>query len=265
MDRFGLNIAIVDDMQTEMDSLSAVLQDYAAINQLEFTLHCFRCSEELLADYHPFVYAVIFMDIYMEGMTGMDATESIRAMDSDTLIVFLTASEEHMPDAFRFHAYDYIQKPADRGRLFALMDDILKRHTILSNSPKLIFSSNRKEYRIPYQDIVCVCTKGNYLEIRDQSGNTYKTRMTFSSIKDKLKEDHHFLQLLRGVLVNMDYIVDFEEGTCHLAENISLPINVRNARMIEQIWQNYVFSKIRREQRRKLGRAERRNEFSDTP
>ena len=51
----------------------------------------------------------------MEGMTGMEATESIRAMDSDTLIVFLTASEEHMPDAFRFHAYDYISKAKQIG------------------------------------------------------------------------------------------------------------------------------------------------------
>ncbi len=55
--------------------------------------------------------AVIFMDIYMEGMTGMESHRKHScAMDSDTLIVFLTASEEHMPDAFRFHAYDYISK-----------------------------------------------------------------------------------------------------------------------------------------------------------
>ena len=73
--------------------------------------------------------------------------------------------------------------------------------------------------------------------------------MTFSSIKDKLDEVNHFLQLLRGLLVNMDYITDFDNETCRLKGNISLPINVRNAKKIEQVWHNYMFNKIRREQR----------------
>lgn len=249
MSGFSMNIAIVDDIQTEIDSLSMVLNDYAAMNQFELTLHCFRSAEELLADFQPFAYSVIFMDIYMDGITGMDATEKIRAIDSDTLIIFLTTSEEHMPDAFRFHAYDYIRKPADRERLFAVMDDIMKCHTSISDSPQLIFSSNRRDYSIPYSDIMFVRTEANYLWIMDKSGSTYKTRMTFSSIKTKLGEDNHFLQLLRGVLVNMDFIENLGDGICHLTGDISLPINVRNARKIEQVWQNYVFSRIRREQK----------------
>lgn len=249
MKKLSLNIAIVDDIQTEIDFIHTVLGDYAATNQIELTMHCFHSAEELLASYHPFAYTVIFMDIYMNGMTGMDATEKLRAVDSDVLIVFLTTSDEHMPDAFRFHAYDYIRKPADRERLFALMDDILKCRTVVSNSPKLTFSSNRMSYSIPYPDIVYVRTEANYLWIMDKSGNTYKTRMTFSSIKDRLDEDNHFLQLLRGVLVNMDYIENFSDGICHLTGDISLPINVRNARKIEQIWQNYIFSRIRKQQK----------------
>ncbi len=59
---------------------------------------------------------------------------------------------------------------------------------------------------------MCLHKKGIILKSEISPAILIKTRMTFSSIKDKLKEDYHFLQLLRGVLVNMDYIVDFEEG-----------------------------------------------------
>lgn len=249
MKKLSLNIAIVDDIQTEIDFIQTVLGDYAATNQIELIMHCFHSAEELLAGYHPFAYTVIFMDIYMNGMTGMDATEKLRAVDSDVLIVFLTTSEEHMPYAFRFHAYDYIRKPADRERLFALMDDILKCRTVVSNSPKLTFSSNRMSYSIPYPDIVYVRTEANYLWIMDKCGNTYKTRMTFSYIRERLDGDNHFLQLLRGILVNMDYIENFDDGICHLVGGIRLPINVRNAKKIEQTWQNYVFSRIRSKQK----------------
>ena len=249
MDKLHLDIAIVDDLQAEIDSFHSILADYAAANQMQLTLHCFHCAEELLKDYRPFAYTAIFIDIYMDRMTGIEAAEKIRAIDSDTLIIFLTVSKGHMSDGFRFHSYDYINKPADRKRLFSVMDDILKRYTVISGSPKLTFSSHRKEHSILYSDIMFVRSQANYLEITDSFGNTYKTRMTFSSIKDKLDEVNHFLQLLRGLLVNMDYITDFDNETCRLKGNISLPINVRNAKKIEQVWHNYMFNKIRREQR----------------
>ena len=249
MDMFHLNIALVDDIQSELDTLSQILGEYAAASQLDLTLHCFHSAEDVLTEYQPFRYTVIFMDIYMEGMTGMEATERIRAVDRDTLIIFLTTSGEHMPHAFRYHAYDYIRKPAEKARLFAVMDDILRRHTEISDSPKITFTSNRRDYSIPCSDIIYIRTEANYLGIMDKSGNTYRTRMTFSAIKHRLRENNHFLQILRGVLVNMDYIENFDDGICHLTGDIKFPVNVRNAKKIEQVWRNYVFSGMRRKQR----------------
>lgn len=73
-----MNIAIVDDNREEIDNLKTILMDYASIHQLNIKLHCFSSAEEFLEDYQPFQYTVIFMDIYMEKMTGIQAAESIR-------------------------------------------------------------------------------------------------------------------------------------------------------------------------------------------
>lgn len=255
INQFSLNIAVVDDVPAELDALCAVLQDYAAANGLTLTLHRFLSAQQLLADYRPLAYTAIFMDIYMDNMTGMDAAKRLRTVDSDTLIIFLTYSGEHMPDAFRFHAFDYITKPIEKKRIFGAMDDILKRHTALFDSPALTITCNRTQYRISYAQIAVVRAQANYLAIMDTEGNTYKTRMTFSSVKDVLCKDIRFLQLLRGVLVNMDCIVEFDDKTCRLAGDISLPINVRNARQIEQIWKNYIFNRLRKEQMERFERG----------
>lgn len=253
--QFSLNIAVVDDMPTELDTICAVLRDYAAANKLSLTLHRFSNARCLLTDYRPLTYTAVFMDIYMDEMTGMEAAKRLRAVDSDTLIIFLTYSGEHMPDAFRFHAFDYITKPVDKKRIFGVMDDILKRHTTLFDSPVLTFTSSRSQCRLSYAQIAVVRAQANYLAITDLAGNTYKTRMTFSAVKDMLCKDSRFLQLLRGVLVNMDCIVEFDDKTCRLAGDVSLPINVRNARQIEQIWKNYIFSRLRKEQKEHLERG----------
>ena len=240
-----MNIAIVDDSREEIDNLKSILMDYASIHQLNIKLHCFSSAEEFLEDYQPFQYTVIFMDIYMDKMTGIQAAESIRSVDSDTLLIFLTTSTDHMPDAFRCHAFDYIPKSAGKEHIFRVMDDILKKFTV--SVPRLTFSSDRKNYSIPYKDIVAIRTSDHYLEITEKNGNTYHPRMTFSSVNQLLASDSRFLQIIRGVLVNMDYIIHFKNGSCYLEGNIQLPINVRNKQKIEQIWKNYVFNKIRHE------------------
>ena len=55
-----MNIAIVDDEQAEIDTLSSVIKEYAAANKAGLSLHTFHSAEELLAGYHPYAYTAIF-------------------------------------------------------------------------------------------------------------------------------------------------------------------------------------------------------------
>lgn len=241
-----MNIAIVDDSPGDLDALQTVLKEYAAVNRLELSVTTFDNAESLVKHYRPFQYTVIFLDIYMKNMTGIDAAREIRRKDGNTLLVFLTSSDAHMPDAFRLHAYDYIRKPVETAQIFRVMDDILKRHTE-SDSQRLYFYSSKRDYSLPYENIVTVMTNANYLEITDCDGVTYKTRMTFASVSDLLCRDKRFLKILRGVLVNMDYITGFDGNSCRLKGGAGLPISVKSGKNIEQTWRNYLFTKIRNE------------------
>ncbi len=246
-----MNIAIVDDIPAETEPLKSYLSEYAAQNRLDFIYEEYLSAEGLLSDYRPLRYTVIFMDIFMEGMTGVEASKKIRESDSDTYLVFLTNSLEFMPEAFSLHAFEYMEKPVNRERVYALMDDILKLETDRNVSPTLEVTVNRAEIRIPYEDIVYIRSEGNYQEITDKDGNNFKTRMRFSDVSALLKDDPRFLTLLRGMLVNMDYIIKFDKDVCHIKENIRLPVNIKNAVTLEKIWKNYVFQKIRRGHRGK--------------
>ena len=243
-----MNIAIVDDEPSEIDTLSAVIKEYASISKTSVTLHTFRSAEELLQNYRPYAYTAIFMDVYMNGMDGVCAAREVFAIDRHAIIIFLTSSDEHMPEAFSLHAYDYIGKPAKKERLFKVMDDVMLKVTEFSNAPKLTFSYEREQVSIPYPDIVLVRTAGhNYLEIAEASGETYKTRLTFSEASRLLSKDTRFLPVLRGILVNMDYIRLIEQEICELEGGIRLSINVKSAKDLKATWQNYKLDSIRSE------------------
>lgn len=242
-----MNIAIIDDMPDEIKEVTVLLKQYAALNQIEIEIDRFSCAESFLKKYRPLLFTLIFMDIYMDGMTGIEAAELIRETDSDATLVFLTTSEEHRADAFHCHAYDYLTKPVQKDSLFRTMDDLLRIKTEM-NEQKFIFSSNRREYSLPYSEIVCIRTESNgsnYLEIMGTSGSTYRTRMTFSYASQQLMEDNRFILLQSCVLVNLEHIALLKENCAVLAGGEQLPFSVRKAKEIRHIWQNYMFANIR--------------------
>ena len=54
------NIAMVDDNQADLDKMKGALEEYGAANGMEIAFHAFLSGEKLLADYQPFLYAVVF-------------------------------------------------------------------------------------------------------------------------------------------------------------------------------------------------------------
>ncbi len=186
-------------------------------------------------------------EIKMEGMTGIEAAELIQETDNSMAPIFLTTSEEHRADAFHCHAYDYLTKPVQKDRLFRTVDYLLRIKTEMDEQ-KLLFSSNRREYSLPYSKIKSIRTESNgsnYLEIMDISGNTYRARMTFSSVSRQLMEDSRFIQLQSCVLVNLEHIAMLKENCAVLVGGEQLPFSGRKAKEIRHLWQNFMFANIR--------------------
>ena len=164
--------------------------------------------------------------------------------------MFLTTSEDHMPEAFRLHAYEYIIKPVGKEDLFRVMDDILHSSTPVE-APRFSFTTPQGESAISYDDLVMVGTDThNYLEIIDRTGDTQLTRMTFQSASAILLQDKRFLLIRRGVIVNMAYIRKFDNTVCHLTIGVPVPISPRGQRKLEQVWDNYLMDRMRADSRR---------------
>lgn len=83
---------------------------------------------QLVGEHRP---DLVFLDIRMPGMTGIEAARAIVQLgDADwdgCEIVFITAYDEHAVEAFEQGAADYVLKPAERGRLQLTVDRLKKR------------------------------------------------------------------------------------------------------------------------------------------
>ena len=238
-----MNIAIVDDSRVDIAHLCELLRTYASVNHFDIITDEFQDPTEFTNLYTPYKYTLVFLDIYMKEISGVDIAEKIRETDRDVAIVFLTTSPDHMPEAFSLHAYDYILKPADKNRVFHMLDDITKKET--KDGKLFSFSDRNAEHHLRYSDIMVIRSNSHYLQIIDKDMTEYKTRMTFSEASATLSTEGRFLTINRGMLINMDHVTSFSDGICVINGSIYLPYNVKKHKELEQTYRNYIFSQLR--------------------
>ena len=94
--------------------------DYALVGEAEN-------GEELLALFEKARPEVVFMDVEMPGMSGVECARLIQDKNPKTIMVFVTAHEEYMADAFEVYAFDYLLKPFRLERAMHTLDLIRQR------------------------------------------------------------------------------------------------------------------------------------------
>lgn len=113
-----MRIAIVDDLETERAQLKTRLARQLRLCGAEAELLEFESGESFLAAEKEQRFTAAFLDIYMHGMSGMDAAKELRKTDADCLLVFTTTSTDHALEGFQVRALHYLVKPFFRGGAF---------------------------------------------------------------------------------------------------------------------------------------------------
>lgn len=93
-------------------------------------------------------------------------------------------------------------------------------------------------------DIISVITDAHYLELKTIDGRELRCRMTMSQFTEQTN-DSRVILVNKGVIINADHIVRFENNCCITDNGVQFPICVRDSLKIMEAFQNYNFDKIR--------------------
>ena len=119
-----MKIAIVDDSIKDREYLQKEIQEIffrRTKNHIEITT--FKSGEELLEYFYDnkegnaSLFDIVFLDIYMEDITGVDTARAIRKIDEDVKLIFITTSNEFASESYEVKAEDYLIKPFNKERL----------------------------------------------------------------------------------------------------------------------------------------------------
>lgn len=206
-------IAICDDEQIELNKTAKMLGDYktkrfsGSHTGSDFMVECFINAKQLLSrikedDYSP---DLILMDIYMQGMTGIEAARTLREMENKSKIVFLTSSREHALDAFRVNATQYLTKPVSEEALYMLLDSLLTQNAY-EQRKYVVLQADKKICRVAVQDIVyCEAQKKNQ-NIYLADGTQLRLHMSMAGLEELLSGFSEIVRAGNSYIINLRHI-----------------------------------------------------------
>ncbi|MFZ3591144.1 LytR/AlgR family response regulator transcription factor [Bacillus sp. DJP31] len=155
---------------------------------------------------------VLFLDIEMPKMNGIEVAKAIKECKHVPLIVFATAYPDFAVEAFRQEAIDYLLKPFDDNQLRDTITRIKRK--LLPHDNNQINTLHPNKLAVEGDDEILYLHPANILYIyRDErytkivtKDNTYDTKTPLKDLETRLK-DFSFFRIHKGYLVNLDYVV----------------------------------------------------------
>ena len=238
-----LHIAIVDDLETDREKLeNAVSAFFSRAADCSCDIKTCTCGEELLGSFSPGMFDLAFLDIQMEGMSGIELAKTLRALDTKLMIVFLTSSREYAFDAFPVHPFDYLVKPFEQRTLDALLTEALR--VMETPEPKLNVRTSGGTLSVPFSSICSLVSQGHAVEMRLTDGQTLACANTFTEISEAVTGDARFLLCNRGIVVNMNHVASLADDVLRMKDGTLFPLRVRGRTAIISQFSQYMVTRM---------------------
>lgn len=166
-----LRIAICDDDINARDALHLQLERIL-MEETEKIVYEFVSGQTavnwLLK--HPGEIDLLFLDVEMPGLNGMETAEKIREFDKNMIFVFVTGYTDYVFDGYRVGALDYVIKPAVKERLSEIMKRV--RAQIFSQSEEnFVFQNIDGTYRFSYEEILYFYSERRQVTVVTERGD----------------------------------------------------------------------------------------------
>lgn len=123
----ALRIALCDDEITEKELLERYIREWAERQPFSVCVCSFSDGQTLLHSMEKETFDIIFLDIQMQGLDGMETARRIREADGSAGICFVTGYEDYLAEGYEVEAFRYLLKPLRREKLWEALDLFLIR------------------------------------------------------------------------------------------------------------------------------------------
>ncbi|MCH5210884.1 MAG: response regulator transcription factor [Oscillospiraceae bacterium] len=199
-----MRIAICDDEQKFLENEAKLICDIFVEKGVPQELMTFNSPKELLDS--GITYDMIFLDIEMPEMSGIDLARQISQKNKDCSIFFITNYPVYLDKAFDVNAIRFFTKPVDRTRLSEGIDRALERIDSLTKVISVVNFDNKLSVTLSISSIIFIENIGRRTRIVSTEYD-FIAEEVFSSLKNQIgKEVNYFAAPHQSYFVNLHYV-----------------------------------------------------------
>ena len=225
-----IRIAVCDDEKQIRDYLSRRITDILAAEDVDGGVETFSDGAPLAEAYEAgrADYDLLFLDISMKGCDGMTAAKRIRAVNADVMIVFVTASAEHVFSGYEVRAFRYLLKPELVNGFAGVFRECLRELT-RADELHYSFQTGSQTVSLPVKDILYFESDRRKILVRLVSGKEYSFYEKLDHVEAALRK-HDFVRCHQSFLINAKKITGLRQGEAELAGGVVLPVSKHRAK-----------------------------------
>lgn len=240
-----MKIAIIDDDQKELKHLTGMIESrLSALSCTVGKIDAFGSAEEFLGVWKPCRYELILLDIYMDGLDGIDTARKIREKDREARLVFCTSGNEFASESYEVDARYYLRKPVTEKAVKAMLERLnleeyeLNRSLVLPDGQQVIL-----------RNIIYTEYYNHVVTIHNKKGADIRTRISQAEFEGLLREYPYFRSCSKGLVVNF-YEVSVSRGSLfEMSNGESIYLSRRKEKEVQGAYVDFCFERMRKEMR----------------
>lgn len=219
--KIKLKIAICDDDEFYREHIKELVLDHLAKQNFMLEIVLFETGEEFCEnDMNLLLFDIIFLDIQMNAMNGMEVAREIRKRNNTVAIVFITVVADYVYEGYEVDASRYIMKKDLEQLLPGCMNSLIEKRLLYQKRLRLHFTDGDED--IVVSEIVYVESDLHKLCFVTTCGKLYQYN-TLNDLEQTVSA-FHFIRCHQSYLVNAEHIVKIRSYTVYLTDGTEIPI-----------------------------------------
>ncbi len=244
-----MKIVICDDSLEDLSKIEKLLLKYKELNaDVDFELEKYSDASRLFRKIEKNELADIYiLDMIMSVKSGIDIGKQIRSMDDESVIVYITSSEDFALDAYDVKAIRYLVKPVRNEKFFEAMDYAFA-YTNVKRDAVFLVKTKDGLVSLSCSKIEYIENSSRMLEICLAGGKLVQSIFIRKSFDEEIKElllQDNFLQVHKSFIINLKYVKKMAQSNMVMESDKIIPVSKKRIADVKRKYLLFVSGQYR--------------------